>query len=75
MSIGVDRGGARSIFRRPQKNQAFRVFLFIGGLELVITASVLEVLQVEEGREREYYAGVARTPAEIFLNGLAKEGA
>ena len=51
------------------------MFLFIGGLELVITASVLEVLQVEEGREREYYAGVARTPAEIFLNGLAKEGA
>ena len=48
--------------------------LFLGGLELVITASVLEVLRVEPGAEQEYYEKVARTVVEIFFNGVAAEG-
>ncbi len=48
-------------------------YLFIGGLELVITASVLEVLKIEPGAEEAYYQKVAHSVAEIFLNGLAAE--
>jgi TetR/AcrR family fatty acid metabolism transcriptional regulator len=49
-------------------------YLFVGGLELVITASVLEVLRIEPKGEQQYYQKVARTVVEIFLNGLAAEG-
>lgn len=46
-------------------------FLFIGGLELVITARVLNVLQVEPEDEQDYYQKVAKTVVDIFINGLA----
>ncbi len=46
-------------------------YVFIGGLEIVITARVLDVLRVDEADEQEYYRKVARTVVEIFLNGLA----
>jgi AcrR family transcriptional regulator len=45
-------------------------FLFIGGLELVITARVLDVLQVDPEDEQEYYQKVAKTVVDIFINGL-----
>ena len=48
-------------------------YLFVGGLELVITARVLEVLRVELEAEETYYQKVAHSVVEIFLNGLAVE--
>jgi hypothetical protein len=48
-------------------------YLFIGGLEIVITAHVLDVLKIEPGAEQEYYQKVARTVVEVFLHGLAAE--
>jgi AcrR family transcriptional regulator len=48
-------------------------YLFVGGLELVITARVLEVLRVEPEAEEVYYRKVAHSVVEIFLNGLAVE--
>ena len=49
-------------------------YLFVGGLELVITARVLEVLRIEPDAEQAYYEKVAHSVVEIFLNGLAAEG-
>ena len=48
-------------------------YLFIGGLEIIITARVLDVLKIEPGAEQEYYQKVARTVVEVFLRGLATE--
>jgi TetR/AcrR family fatty acid metabolism transcriptional regulator len=48
-------------------------YLFIGGLEIVITARVLDVLKVEPGAEKDYYQKVARTVVDVFLHGLATE--
>ena len=45
-------------------------YVFVGALEIVITASVLDVLRVEPGAEAEYFQKVARTVVDIFLNGL-----
>jgi TetR/AcrR family fatty acid metabolism transcriptional regulator len=50
-------------------------YVFLGALELVITASVLDVLHVEPGREAEYYQKVARTVVEVFLHGLGRREA
>ncbi len=46
-------------------------YVFIGGLEIVITARVLDVIRVDEADEQVYYRKVARTVVEIFLNGFA----
>ena len=48
-------------------------YLFVGGLELVITARVLEVLRIEPEAEETYYQKVAHSVVEIFLNGLAAD--
>ncbi len=47
-------------------------YVFVGALEIVITASVLDVLRVEPGEEAEYFEKVARTVVDIFLNGLGR---
>jgi TetR/AcrR family fatty acid metabolism transcriptional regulator len=47
-------------------------YLFIGGLEIVITARVLDVLKIDPGQEQEYYQKVARTVVDVFLNGLGQ---
>ncbi|MCG8587856.1 MAG: TetR/AcrR family transcriptional regulator [Proteobacteria bacterium] len=48
-------------------------FLFIGGLDSIVTSRVLNLIQIEgEAREEsEYYLKVARTIVDIFLRGLA----
>jgi len=46
----------------------------IGRLALVITAKVLGLMRLEEGRQWESCGRVARPLVEIFLHGLAKEG-
>ena len=50
-------------------------YVFIGALEIVITARVLDVLRVEKEKEAEYYEKVARTVVDIFLRGIGhREG-
>jgi TetR/AcrR family fatty acid metabolism transcriptional regulator len=50
-------------------------YVFIGALEIVITARVLDVLRVEQEKESEYYEKVARTVVDIFLRGIGhREG-
>lgn len=51
-------------------------YVFIGGLEIVVTARVLDVIRIDEAGEPEdeYCGKVARTVVEIFLGGVAREG-
>ena len=49
--------------------------LFIGGLEIAVTARVLDVTRVGEGEsEDEYCARVARTVVDLFWNGVSAGG-
>ena len=49
-------------------------YLFVGGLDIVLTGRVLEVIRVTGGDAgaREYDLRVARTVVEVFLNGLKR---
>ncbi len=67
------------LLRSGQANRELRgdldpeiaAYVFIGALEIVITARVLDVIRVDEADEQVYYRKVARTVVEIFLNGFA----
>ena len=47
-------------------------YLFVGGLDIVVTGRVLDVLQVEGDGEDEtkYYLEVARTIVDVFVDGM-----
>ncbi len=51
-------------------------YLFIGGLDIVVTGRVLDVLRVEGDADDEstYYIKVARTVVDLFLNGMRPRG-
>ncbi len=50
-------------------------YVMIGGLEIVITALVLDVIRHPSAEQEDaYYMKVARTVVEIFLRGLAAGG-
>ena len=47
-------------------------YLFIGGLDIVVTGRVLDVLHIEgdSDDETKYYLEVARTVVDLFMNGM-----
>jgi TetR/AcrR family fatty acid metabolism transcriptional regulator len=45
-------------------------YIFVGGLDIVVTNRVLDLSQIE-GDEGTYYARIARTVVDLFLNGMA----
>ena len=49
-------------------------YVFVGGLEIVITGLVLDLIRIDESRqpESEYYLKVARTVVGIFLRGVSR---
>jgi TetR/AcrR family fatty acid metabolism transcriptional regulator len=67
----VRRGQARGELR-PELDPEVASYVFIGALEIAITARVLDVIRIEEGREQEYYQKVARSVVDIFLHGLGR---
>jgi TetR/AcrR family fatty acid metabolism transcriptional regulator len=72
---GLVRRGQQTGELRGDVDPEIASYVFVGALEIVITARVLEVLRVEETQEAGYYEKVARTVVDIFLNGLGREGA
>jgi TetR/AcrR family fatty acid metabolism transcriptional regulator len=49
-------------------------YIVVGGLEIVVTGLVLDVIEVDSKQaESEYYSKVAATVVEIFLRGLAAD--
>jgi TetR/AcrR family fatty acid metabolism transcriptional regulator len=52
-------------------------YVFIGGLDIVVTSRVLQVIELEPGtpEEAQYHLKVARTVVDLFLGGMrASEG-
>ncbi len=69
----VVRDGQESGELRAEVDPEIASYVFMGALEIVITARVLDVLRVEEALEAEYYERVARTVVDVFLRGLGRE--
>ncbi len=45
-------------------------YIFIGGLDIVVTSRVLELIEIE-GDEGAYYVRMARTVVDLFINGMS----
>jgi hypothetical protein len=71
------RAGQDSGELRGDINPDIACFVFVGGLDIVVTSRVLQVIQIEGGApvENEYYLQVARTVVDIFLTGLRSQEA
>jgi TetR/AcrR family fatty acid metabolism transcriptional regulator len=48
-------------------------YIFVGGLDIVVTSRVLELIKVE-GDEGAYYVRMARTVVDLFINGMSSSG-
>ena len=71
------RRGQRAGELREDLDPDIACFVFIGGLDVVLTSRVLEVIEIEPGtpQEAQYHLKVARTLVDLFLNGArAVEG-
>jgi AcrR family transcriptional regulator len=69
---GILREGQKSGNLRDDLDPDIACFVFVGGLDIVVTSRVLNVIQIEGGakQESEYYLKVARTVVDLFLNGI-----
>ena len=55
---------------RDDLDPALVCSIFIGGLDIVVTNRVLDLIKIE-GDENAYYVKVARTVVDLFLNGMS----
>jgi TetR/AcrR family fatty acid metabolism transcriptional regulator len=67
------REGQKEGVLRPDVDPDVACFVFIGGLDSVVTSRVLDVFEVGEspGDEARYFLKVARTVVDLFLHGFA----
>jgi len=72
----VLRAGQESGELRADLDPELACTVFIGGLDIVVTSRVLNVMPIEgDAREEsEYFLKVARTLVEVFLNGVSEPG-
>jgi TetR/AcrR family fatty acid metabolism transcriptional regulator len=61
---GQDRGELRK-----ELDPTLASYIFVGGLDIVVTNRVLDLRKIE-GDEGTYYARIARTVVDLFLNGM-----
>jgi TetR/AcrR family fatty acid metabolism transcriptional regulator len=66
---GMLREGQASGELRRELDADLACYIFIGGLDIVVTSRVLDLLPVE-GDEGDYYGEIARTVVDLFLNGM-----
>jgi TetR/AcrR family fatty acid metabolism transcriptional regulator len=66
------REGQESGELRRDLDPGVACYVFIGGLDIVVTSRVLQLIRIEGGpdAESDYDSKVARTVVELFLNGL-----
>jgi TetR/AcrR family fatty acid metabolism transcriptional regulator len=71
----VLRAGQESGELRGDLDPDLACYVFIGGLDIVVTSRVLNVIQIEGDaqREKEYFLKVARTLVDVFLNGVSDQ--
>jgi TetR/AcrR family fatty acid metabolism transcriptional regulator len=68
------RAGRESGELRGDVDPDIACYVFGGGLEIVITALVLELIRLDSGEpETEHYGKIARSVVEIFLRGVSNE--
>jgi AcrR family transcriptional regulator len=69
---GILREGQERGELREDLDPDVACFIFVGGLDIVVTGRVLGVIEIEGDarRESEYYLKVARTVVDLFLNGI-----
>jgi TetR/AcrR family fatty acid metabolism transcriptional regulator len=56
---------------REDLDPALACSIFIGGLDIVVTNRVLDLVKIE-GDEKTYYVRIARTVVDLFLNGMGR---
>jgi len=59
---------------REDLDPALACSIFIGGLDIVVTNRVLDLVKIE-GDENAYYIKIARTVVDLFLNGMGRSDA
>jgi TetR/AcrR family fatty acid metabolism transcriptional regulator len=77
MVARVLRDGQKSGELREDLDPDVACFVFVGGLDIVVTSRVLNVIEIEGGpqQEAQYFLKVARTVVDLFLNGLGRSSA
>jgi TetR/AcrR family fatty acid metabolism transcriptional regulator len=66
---GILREGQEAGELRRDLDPDLACYIFIGGLDIVVTSRVLDLIPVK-GDEGAYYGQVARTVVDLFLNGM-----
>ncbi len=56
---------------RKDLDPTLACYIFVGGLDIVVTNRVLDLLKIE-GDENAYYIKIARTVVDLFLNGMGR---
>jgi AcrR family transcriptional regulator len=56
---------------REDLDPTLACYIFVGGLDIVVTNRVLDLMKIE-GDEAAYYVKIARTVVDLFLNGMGK---
>lgn len=56
---------------RPDLDPTLACYIFVGGLDIVVTNRVLDLLEIEED-EAAYYVKIARTAVDLFMNGMGR---
>lgn len=56
---------------RADLDPALACSIFVGGLDIVVTNRVLDLVKID-GDENAYYVKVARTVVDLFLNGMRR---
>ncbi|MBW2228768.1 MAG: TetR/AcrR family transcriptional regulator [Deltaproteobacteria bacterium] len=66
------RDGQKAGELRDDLDPDIACYVFIGGLDIVVTSRVLELIEIEPGTpdEAQYHLKVARTMVDLFLNGI-----
>jgi TetR/AcrR family transcriptional regulator, fatty acid metabolism regulator protein len=55
---------------RSELDPELACYIFVGGLDIVVTSRVLDLIEIE-GDEGTYYSRIARTVVDLFMNGMA----
>ena len=74
LTAGMLREGQASGELRADLDPSLACFVFLGGLDSVVTVRTLGVSGIDEEQdasERAYYARLARTVVDLFLDGMA----
>ncbi|MCP4907303.1 MAG: TetR/AcrR family transcriptional regulator [bacterium] len=64
------RGGQSRGELREGLDPELACYIFVGGLDVVVTSRALELIEIE-GDEGTYYARMARTVVDLFINGMS----